>query len=867
MGTGTCPACGLSFDGPEAPELFRLLSEADALLARMRARSRVAAAEPPAGTAYAPEAPSRDRVDLLAPPDPSGSIPPPVPGMAPAPARTGPRLPSATVPAVLLGLGAVLLSVAVLVFAAFTWFLLPEVGRALLLLGLAGGAAVGAWDVSRRGLRIAAEALWPLSAFVAVVGLQLLGPGSGDAGAAWTFVTGLALVSAGILVARRLQGRSLPVPVLLETAVILLATVAAAGLTDLDPQLPLVGAGSTLCILALALVLAAVAVSTGLRIVAGIALAAAALAWLALVSIGAARVVDGGFPASSPARYADLVIAIAIAAGLAYAPLARLGSGVRADLAAAAPWARRAGAGAAGVVTVMLGALATAGDSSAGRVPELHLNAAALVVSALLLMISTVVAVGRPAEQAGEAGIRRRHRLEGLTGAWVVVAAGSLFAAAATAASTLESLDETSQGDLGGVDPLYLPSEPSWWWALAILAAVVAVTLPRVFPGSDPVSTWARRLDREIAPTALLVLTALCAVGPRGPLWATAAVLAAAVLTAAVMAWADRGLVPFLVLAAAAALLVVAAASSLELRAASLALIAAIAVAMTLRPTDGEDAGAEKLTATATATAAPAVTAAVAPLAAAAAVVDALRLADLSSFTSGLVSIGLGGAWLVLLTVLRRSVEVRSPAGVAGLVIVLVAVVDKPASEVSWLLLAGGLAAVLATVLAPDEDAPTWIGGGLLLGATVARTVAGGAPPETISVSAGAVLIALGAWQLHRRPQASSLRLLGPALSLTFAPTLLLALDEPAGVRTLVLVALATAALAWGALAGLAAPLVAGAASLLLLALRLLGPVATTLPWWLVAGALGTVLLVVGATWESRRAEIDAAVRYVRRLR
>ena len=835
VGTGRCPACGLVLDGPDAVRLFELLSEADGVLARMRART---------GADAAPAAP---RDGLLPGMQETGAPP------SERPRRSGLRLPSATVPTVLLGLGAVLLSVAVLVFAAFTWFLLPELGRAVLLLGVAAAAGMAAWRVSRRGLRIAAEALWPLSLFVALVGLQLVGPDTGDAGAAWTFFCGVVLVLASVAAARALQRQELAVPVLLETAVILLATVAVAGLSDLDPTLPLVSSGVSLCVLALALALAFVALRSGLRLVAGISVAATAFAWLTVVGAGATRLATEGLPAWSPARYADLLVAIAIAVALAYAPLPS-GAGLPPE---AARRARQVGAGAAAVVLVLLGALSTFGS----RVPfsaEPHLNAAALVASALLLMIATIIAVGRPTAGPGPAQTPRGHRVEGLVAAWAIVSGAAVLLAVVMSVTALIAVGDVRRrpGDLGVADTV-MRDGATWWWALVVLVGVAASTLPRVLAGAGGLTAVVRDVGRALAPSALLVLAALCAVAPRGPVWAVVALLVATVLVSAAAAWtdrADRARADLVVLASVAGILLYTASVSPVLMAGSSALVAVIAGAMTLAGAQPDPLR-------------TALAAAVAPLAVASAAATGLPLLAAGPLACRLVAVSVAGAWVAFLSVRRQHAAVRSAAGLAGLAVVLGLAADRPAGEVSWVLLVGGLAAVLTTILTPTDDSPGWVGSALLLGATAARDAAGGPPPELLSLSAAAVLIALGAWQLGRRPEASSVRLLGPALTLALLPTLLLALAEPIGVRSLLIAALATAALAWGALAGLAAPLVLGAGSLLLLGLRLLEPIATTVPWWLVAGVLGTALLVIGATWEARRAEVDAAVRYVRRLR
>jgi hypothetical protein len=129
-GATSCPACELTLAGPVAARLFRTLAQADELLAVLRDVR-------PAG------------VPLV-----SGSAP----AAAPEPRPRG-RLSQASVPKILLGLGAVCLLVAALVFLAVTWSVMGVAGRtATLLLFTAVTGALSAW-MARRDLRAAAESL------------------------------------------------------------------------------------------------------------------------------------------------------------------------------------------------------------------------------------------------------------------------------------------------------------------------------------------------------------------------------------------------------------------------------------------------------------------------------------------------------------------------------------------------------------------------------------------------------------------------------------------------------------------------------------------------------------------------------------
>ena len=151
QGVAAYPVCGLSLTGDTARRLYTTLAQADELLAVLR-RVTVPAAAP------VPMVPST-----------------PYPA-APVVRRTR-RLSSASVPQILLALGAGCLLVAALVFLAVTWSVLGVGGRTatlVVLTGVAGGLA--AW-AARRSLRGAAESL----ALVGY-GLLTLDVGGGDPG-------------------------------------------------------------------------------------------------------------------------------------------------------------------------------------------------------------------------------------------------------------------------------------------------------------------------------------------------------------------------------------------------------------------------------------------------------------------------------------------------------------------------------------------------------------------------------------------------------------------------------------------------------------------------------------------------------------
>ena len=142
-----CRTCALTLRGETAQRLFTTLQLADSLLAALRSASV------PVGPGAS--VPTDAPVSAGGPPVAGGL--PSYPATATRPRRQG--LSAASVPKILLGLGAVCVLVAALVFLAVAWSVLGVGGRTAALVGLtalAGGLAARA---ARRGLRGASEAL------------------------------------------------------------------------------------------------------------------------------------------------------------------------------------------------------------------------------------------------------------------------------------------------------------------------------------------------------------------------------------------------------------------------------------------------------------------------------------------------------------------------------------------------------------------------------------------------------------------------------------------------------------------------------------------------------------------------------------
>ena len=197
----------------------------------------------------------------------------------------------------------------------------------------------------------------------------------------------------------------------------------------------------------------------------------------------------------------------------------------------------------------------------------------------------------------------------------------------------------------------------------------------------------------------------------------------------------------------------------------------------------------------------------------------------------------------------------------------VLAAVDTPRALAVHLTVAGVLVTASALVH-PTRRFLAWPGGLLLAMATWVRLAELGVTvPEAYTLPSALVLTAVGCWRLLRDDHSATLRMLAPGLTLATVPSLLVVLDDPTSLRALLLglgclaLVLAGVTLRWSA------PLVVGAVVGAALVLRELAPYAAYLPSWVVIGLSGTLLLVVGVTWESRMRDVRTASRYVARLR
>ena len=192
---------------------------------------------------------------------------------------------------------------------------------------------------------------------------------------------------------------------------------------------------------------------------------------------------------------------------------------------------------------------------------------------------------------------------------------------------------------------------------------------------------------------------------------------------------------------------------------------------------------------------------------------------------------------------------------------------DLPTSLAIHLTVAGALV-TLSSLVHPTRRGLAWPGGLLLAAATWVRLFdLGVTAPEAYTLPTALVLIAVGLHRIWRDPSTSTDTLL-PGLSLATIPSLLWVIAvDPVSPRAVLLGAACLALLLAGSRLGWSTPLVVGAVVGGLLVLREVAPYAEATPRWVLIGLAGTLLTVVGVTWERRVVELREATAYLGRLR
>lgn len=844
FGSPRCPSCGLSLQGPLAAQLFTTLSTADDLLVRLRTASAQPAVPVGAPVGATTSAPSGLRPGTPTPtppgvrfPGPSGAPVPPVP----TPPFRPERVRGASVPKILLALGALCLLVAALVFLAVAWSAMGVAGRTATLVGFtAVTAGLAAW-AARRDLRAATESL-------GVVALGLLAFdlfGARDAGwlgdistAGFFVVLGVVLAVSGAgagLAARRTPAGALVGGEVVATLGLLVAAVGGSAGEWV--------AWSATLTLTVVLLGGATLAATRLRLTAltaGAALLTLAT-WVVLAIASWDRAVSHP---SLTQLWADLEIwpllaSAALAGALALTRLpqvARLAGVSAATLVLAAgvlaPFADEtltAQAAAGAVLVLVVGALA-------GVVPQPWRRGLGVPIGfGLLWMVALAVGLTSIAlERLGEAG----------TALWSGAAGASLPARTVT-----------------GSDPA------GWLLPLAVAAVALGLLgLARSFPWAD--RSVGRLTDSDGLLGAALATGALTIALYAAPIWLELAVLLLAGAALTGRALRRGGPVP-LALAApflGVGLLVSLHATGLTLAALVVVLLAAGAVHLR-HPRLEVSVGAGALVA-------GALTAVVWTVGSLAAVHGEWRAVAAVLVLTALVlatpyvdqRLRVAGP----ATYARLGTEAGALVG-AGVVSVAgvwsVAIADEPAWTAGYLTLVGAAASAMA-LLRPDRRLVGWLGGFLLAAASWVRLADIGVDaPEAYTLPSAAALLLVGLHHLRRAPRASTFVALGPGLALALLPSLVWVLAEPIALRAALLGLACLGLVVAGVLLHWAGPVLHGGVVGAVLVLRLATPLAEAVPRWALIGAAGALLVTMGITWERRVRDARAVAGYVRGLR
>jgi hypothetical protein len=768
----SCPSCDLPLHGPVAQELFRTLQRADVLLHRLRTEATL---EGPAPTPVTVRKSG---------PVPEKSVAAPV-------RRTGLR--TASVPAILLGLGALCLLVAAITFLAVAWSWMGVGGRTGVLVGLTGAAAGAGVLLGRRGLRVAAESLTTVS--LGLVALDVVGAITAgwvsppdDAAASALIGSAVAVVSGAVLAARS----RLFAPQLGATLGLVLAFTGLAGTTGHD---------SLVAFLAVIALRTAEAVGrmVGARVLAVSALLAAVAWWSWLLLSG--LVSASADPSLATLWTTDNALPLLGAASLLLASAAAPSHLPHQRVACAS--------GAATIVTLLL------------ALPALDegVTAVGLTLFVGLVAWSGIAAAGGRELAFGPLALAAVPALA-WTATHVLVAADRVW-------SVGEPFSSTSGVRLGPVAPDTSP---------LLLVPLVAALL-----GAGWVVT--RRPPGRLIAVCVVAVAAVATLASYGV--ALAAVVGALALAAVITARFGR---PALATTVAVVAVSAALPSAGLTAAACAAAVTGAVLLLRARTTQATLVGGMLL-----------------PAASAGLVWSGAAAVGVAVDLRALPVLVVVGA----LAIARPRSEVEASAALAGLV-ASVASLDVAADQLTALaihLTVAGVLVTLSSLVHAERRVLAWPGGALLAAATWARLAdLGVEAPEAYTLPSALVLILVALHRLWRIPGTSTAVLL-PGLTLATVPSLLWVLVDPVSPRAVLLGVACLALVLTGARLRWSAPLAVGAMVGGLLVVREVAPYASEMPQWVLIGFAGTILTVVGVTWEQRVLELRRATSYLGRLR
>lgn len=823
-----CPTCGISLEGPTAQELARVDQDLARLVARRQDLIGRLGAEAPWQVQPTSALPPP-------PPPPPGELPPLFADQPATLDLTG-RPAGPQVSSILLSLGTALLVVASLVFAAVTWNRIGPVGQGALLLGLTVAAAFATDRASRRGLTGTAEALGVLTVLMGPLVAQAMRITTGLVAdvdlrtwanwGSWSWwpaaivLIGAASLAFGQAVAVRspqLLGAGLvQFGLPLWTALAPLPTVAKVGL--LAVQAVLVGA---------ALAPSARTTSTG-----SVWWAGSVVVW-AWAVVAAATMIPGSDPLEA-VRWPLVGALMSLAAA-----------------ASAISWAwtdtppRRDGP-AAGALASVLAAIALV---LAGSAPEVVAWPVAVVAFGVVLL-----AVDR-------LGGARRAALTPL--AWTAVGLAALPVVAAVAAAFGAGTDaaEPIWSSYFGVVPDAVGSARAYGNTLSVTVSLVAVAAAVwLVAGRE-----AGRSAAWAAGVAIVVTAPVLAGLSTGAI--TVVLLSAAAATAAVAVTVDRGAVVPAATLLAAGLLWSLSTQPLTIAALAVSAVAAIAAVVAFQRDEHEIPAAAATTVATTAV-----------------LVELGVLADAA---------GAGRPWPVavvavvaavgLILVPSRADTMVPKAAVFVFSAFHLTMLLRLASDASYVAAgAGALTAVLAVgataaaakafLVHREQRGLAWWGWAVVAGAEVLWLAWYRLTEASITVLEAytlplAVVVATVSVLAARATRPGGLRtthswmLEGGGLALALWPTALVALGDPGLTRQVVGLGGGAAVLTAGAAWRRRAPVDIGGATVALLGMQAALPYLADVPRWISLGAVGAALVLLGATFERRRQDLDEARR------
>ena len=812
-GAAACPHCDLPLRGEIAQRLYATLITVDQLLAQLREVSPAAAAPP----ATAPV---------------GGGV------AVPATRRRG-GLSAASVPKILLSLGALCLLVAALVFLAVTWSVMDVTGRTVTLVGFTVVAGVLSGWMARRHLRAAAESL----SLVALGLLTLDAFGARSSGWFGDLSTAGFLVLLGALLTVAASAAAVAVRRTPARALVVAEAVAAAGVATIVSGL----ATGELLTLSAALVV-------------GVLLAAAATALAHLLRLGVATAGAGSVAVatwlalalSSLVRAATHPTLDELWLGLEAWPLV-VTIGLVAAVSLVGAWP----------VAVRVGALALA-EALVTVLAVLPLDDAP--VSTMTLGATGVVAITALVTWS----LRRPWSLAGLL-PLSMAAVWMLGVSAALTDRVLERVEQVSaarwSGDLadrfpeagdGALAPWLLPVAVVALLGVALTLAHVSSSVRRLVAATDRVAVLVTAVGGCLAATAVLYAV---------PIWCVSAcaLLCASLLVGVALVRHRDG-----VLLVSAAFLV--SALVLALHSEGLA-VGTFAVALGLTCLvhlrwAGTDVAA--------------VAGAAVPVSAACLVwaVGATTQTDLTwvalvvIVVMALLAVGVPllpeALWSCGSPVRARTAVEVGAAGATTVAAVLgTGAADAMATWSAVYLTLAGAAVTVIALTRRDRRVLTWLGAALLATASWVRLWdVGVRAPEAYTLPSAVLLLLVGLLRIRRDAAVGTMATLAPGLSLALVPSLLWALEEPTSPRSALLGLSCAALLAVGVRLRWTAPVLVSSLVGGLLVVRLAAPyVDAAVPRWMLIGAAGAVLVLVGATWERRLMDARGIVGYMRALR